>query len=263
MTTHAGGHDAPLHVERAGTGPNVVLIHAGIADSRMWDPQWAGWQARFALTRLDLRGFGRSGRPTGSFSHAGDVVAVLEEAGIDRAHVVGASFGGLVALDLAAAHPERVTGLVLADPPLPGTPWSDEMRGFFAAEEEALEAGDLEAATDVNVEFWLPSATETVRAAIREQQLNAFELQSGAQPDESLLTDDLAAKLGSLDVPTLVLTGEEDRADFRAIADRLAATLPNARRASISGAGHLPSVEQPASFDAIVLPFLADASGSL
>ena len=51
----------------------------------MWDPQWAAWQTRFALTRLDLRGFGRSGPPLGSFSHAGDVVAVLDEAGIDRA----------------------------------------------------------------------------------------------------------------------------------------------------------------------------------
>ena len=65
MTTHEGGHDAPLHVERTGSGPDVVLIHAGIADSRMWDPQWAAWKTRFALTRLDLRGFGRSGPPVG------------------------------------------------------------------------------------------------------------------------------------------------------------------------------------------------------
>ncbi len=263
MTTHAGGHDALLHVERAGSGPDVVLIHAGVADSRMWDPQWDGWQTRFELTRLDLRGFGRSGRPTGSFSHAGDVLAVLDDAAIARASLVGASFGGLVALDLAASHPDRVAGLVLVDAPAPPFAWSDEMRAFFDAEDAAIGAGYLHAATELNVEFWLPSATESVRAAIREQQLNSFELQSGAEPDESLLTDDLAAKLGSLDMPTLVLTGKEDRADFRAIADRLAATLPNARRASIPGAGHLPSVEQPASFDAIVLPFLADAPESL
>ena len=184
MTLHHGGHavrhdgSGPLHVEHAGAGPDVVLIHAGVADSRMWEPQWAAWQTRFALTRLDLRGFGRSGSPVGSFSHAADVLDVLDAAAIERALVVGASFGGLVALDLAAAHPGRVAGLVLADPPLPGTPWSEEMRGFFAAEEEALEAGDLEAATDVNVEFWLPTASEPVRAAIREQQLNAFRLQT-------------------------------------------------------------------------------------
>ena len=256
MTQHHGGHDGPLHVGHAGSGPAVVLLHAGIADSRMWDPQWTAWQTRFSLTRLDLRGFGRSAPPEGSFSHAGDVLSVLDDAGIDRVALVGASFGGLVALDLAASHPDRVTGLVLADPPLPGTEWSDEMRAFFAAEEAALEAGDLAAATEVNVEFWLPSASEAVRAAIREQQLRAFELQVGDESDDALLTDDLPSALRTLDVPTLVLTGADDKADFVAIADHLAATVPDARRETIAGAGHLPSLEQPAAFDAAVLPFV-------
>jgi pimeloyl-ACP methyl ester carboxylesterase len=261
MTQHDGGParlDAvvPLHVEQTGTGQPTVLIHAGIADSRMWDPQWAAWPTRFALTRLDLRGFGRSGRPLGSFSHAGDVAAVLDEAGIDRAHVVGASFGGLVALDLAASDPDRVTRLVLAGPTLPGYSWSDQMRGFFAAEEAAFEASDLEAATEVNVEFWVGSASEAVRATIREQQLNAFRLQANDEADESLLTGDLPGTLGTLDVPTLVLTGARDKADFQAIADHLAAALPRARRETIAAAGHLPSLEQPAAFDEVVLPFL-------
>ena len=256
MNVHEGGTAASLHVEHAGSGPPVVLIHAGVADSRMWDPQWAVWQTRFALTRLDLRGFGRSGAPVGSFSHAGDVAALLDGAGIDRAHVVGASFGGLVALDLAAARPDRVLGLVLADPPLPGYAWSEEMRGFFAAEEAALEAGDLEAATDVNVEFWLGAAPGPVQEAIREQQLNAFRLQADDEPDDSLLTADLPGALATLEVRTLVLTGEHDKADFRAIGDRLAATLPHARRAVVPRAGHLPSLEQPAAFDEIALPFL-------
>jgi pimeloyl-ACP methyl ester carboxylesterase len=262
MTQYRGGHAARhddavlLHVEHAGAGPAVVLIHAGVADRRMWDPQWAAWQTRFALTRLDLRGFGRSGPSVGSFSHAGDVAAALDRAGIDRACVVGSSFGALVALDLAAARPERITRLVLADAPLPGYGWSQEMRGFFAAEEATLEVGDLEAATEVNVEFWVGSASEAVKAAIGEQQLNAFRLQADDEGDDSLLTDDLPGGLATLDVPTLVLTGAEDKADFQAIADQLAATLPLARRAMVAGAGHLPSLEQPAAFDAIVLPFL-------
>src|SRR6187551_3380136 len=135
MTMHDSGHDTPLHFEHAGDGPHVVLIHAGIADSRMWASQWAAWEGRFALTRLDLRGFGRSGRPTGSFSHAGDVLAVLDDAVIARASLVGASLGGLVALDLAASHPDRVAGLVLVDAPAPPFAWSDEMRAFFDAED--------------------------------------------------------------------------------------------------------------------------------
>lgn len=249
---HAGG----LHVEQAGAGSPVVLLHAGVADSRMWDAQWVEWPSRFAVTRLDLRGFGRSARPEGPFSHAADVVSVLDAAGIGRAVVVGSSFGGLVALDLAAARPERVAGLVLADPPFPGHAWSDEMCGFFAAEEEALEAGDLAAATEVNVEFWLPSASEKVRDAIREQQLRAFELQADAGDEDSLLTDDLPSALETLDIPALVLSGEHDKADFVAIADQLATAIPDAERETIAGAGHLPSLEQPTAFDAAVLPFL-------
>ncbi len=265
MNQHEGGYArletvGLLHVEHAGAGPATVLLHAGIADSRMWDPQWTTWPAHRAVTRLDFRGFGRSGRPVGAFSHAGDVLDVLDASGIDRAALVGASLGGRVALDLAAAHPERVTGLVLAAPPLPGHAWSEEMRTFSADEDEALDAGDLDAATEVNVEFWLPSSREEVRAAIREQQLNAFRLQVPDEWDESLLTEDLVSTLPAVAAPTLVLTGEQDRGDFIAIADRLAATLPNARRESIAGACHLPSLEQPAAFDALVLPFLEEVS---
>ncbi len=211
---------------------------------------------RRRVTRLDLRGFGRSDLPEGTYSHAGDVLAVLDALGIERAALVGASFGGRVALDLAASQPDRVPGLVLADAGLPDHAWSAEIQAFGAAEDEAIEAGDLDAAAEVNVDFWLPSASEPVRAAIREQQRNAFALQVGRDDEEVLLTDDLTARLGTVDVPTLVLVGERDYADFHAIADRLAAELPDTRRATISGAGHLPSLEQPEAFDAVVLPFL-------
>ena len=251
-----------LHAEQTGSGSDVVLLHAGVADGRMWEPQWSTWASRFQLTRVDLRGYGRSGPPTGSFSHAGDVLDVLDALGIGRAHVIGASFGGLVALDLACAHPERVAGLVLADAPLPDHGWSPEVEAFGAAEDEALEAGDLDRATAVNVEFWLPSASTEVRAAIGEQQRNAFALQVGRDSETAWLTDDLPSRLATLDVPTLVVVGESDHADFRSIAERLASTLPNARHAVVPGAGHLPSLEQPAAFDAVVLPFLERVSGT-
>jgi pimeloyl-ACP methyl ester carboxylesterase len=130
------------------------------------------------------------------------------------------------------------------------------MRAFSDAEDAALEAGDLEAATEVNVDFWLPTAPERLRAAIRAQQLDAFRLQVPDEADESLLTDDLVGRLPTIACPTLVLAGERDVADFRAIADLLAARLPNARRATVADAGHLPSLEQPERFDAVVLPFL-------
>jgi pimeloyl-ACP methyl ester carboxylesterase len=215
------------------------------------------WPRSYRVTRLDLRGFGRSDPPEGRYSHAGDVRAVLDALGIERAVIVGASFGGRVALDVAASEPDRVTGLVLAGAALPDHAWSDEVRAFGAAEDEAFDAGDLDRATEVNVEFWLPSASDEVRAAIREQQRNAFALQFGRDDEEELSTDDLPSRLSAIEVPALVLVGDLDHADFHAIADRLARELPRARRETIPDAGHLPSLEQPEAFDALVLPFLA------
>ena len=247
---------AQLAYKVDGQGPALVLVHAGIADMRMWDPLAALLDHRYRVVRYDMRGHGETTYTAGESSDADDLGALLTALDIDACTLVGASFGGLVALDLAAARPDRVLGLVLADPPLPGYAWSEEMRGFFAAEEAALEAGDLEAATDVNVEFWLGAAPGPVQEAIREQQLNAFRLQADDEPDDSLLTADLPGALATLEVATLVLTGEHDKADFRAIGDRLAATLPHARRAVVPRAGHLPSLEQPAAFDEIALRFL-------
>ena len=246
----------PTYVEQTGAGPDVVLLHAGIADGRMWDTQWVDWARDHRVTRLDLRGFGRSDPPSGSFSHPSDVLAVLDTLGIDRAVLVGASFGGRVALDLAASQGERIVGLVLAGAGLPDHAWSAEIQAFGSAEDEALDEGDLDRATELNVDFWLPTATEAVRATIREQQRNAFALQVGREGQETLLTDDLASRLDSIDAPTLVLVGESDHADFHALADRLAAALPNARRETIADAGHLPSLEQPDTFDNAVLPFV-------
>ena len=246
----------PLHVEQAGAGPDVVLVHAGVADGRMWDAQWVEWAARRRVTRLDLRGFGRSDLPEGTYSHAGDVLAVLDALGIERATLVGASFGGRVALDLAASRPDRVRAS--CSPMRAFRTTHGRRRSRRSAPRRTRQSRRVTStrAAEVNVDFWLPSASESVRAAIREQQRNAFALQVGRDDEEVLLTDDLTARLGAVDVPTLVLVGERDYADFHAIADRLAAELPDARRATVSGAGHLPSLEQPEAFDAVVLPFV-------
>ena len=246
-----------LHVEVVGDGTTVVLVHAGIADSRMWEPQWSTWPDDYEVIRLDLREFGRSAASVGAFCHAADVLAVLDALEVDRTVVVGASFGGLVSLDLAVSRPDRIAGLVLADIPLPGHPWSAEFEHFGEAENAAIEAGDLDLATEINVDFWLGGASESIRSAIREQQRRAFDLQVGADADDSLLSEDLHGRLGTLDVPTLVIDGADDVADFRLIADQLGRTLPRSERATIAGSGHLPSLEQPDAFDAVVRPFLA------
>src|SRR5215207_6322075 len=94
----------------AGSGPAVVLLHSSVCDRRMWDPQWRTLlDAGYQVVRCDFRGHGQSPAPTEPFNAADDVRELLDELGIERAAVVGASFGGRVAQEIAARWPARVT----------------------------------------------------------------------------------------------------------------------------------------------------------
>jgi 3-oxoadipate enol-lactonase len=254
-----------LYWEEAGDGPPVVLVHEAIADSRMWDPQWETFPKAHRTIRYDLRGFGRSPLEPGAYSHARDLVELLDELGLERTALVGGSLGGRVALEVSVAQPERVDKLVLMDPGVPGHDWSEETRAGWAEEEAALERGDLEAAVEVNLRMWVdgpgrsPDEVDTaLRERVREMQRRAFELQVPVDEaaDEDLLVANVLERAGEVTAPTLVLTGDKDRSDMQAIADRLAAEMPNARRASIAGAAHIPSLERPEEFDRLVLDFL-------
>jgi 3-oxoadipate enol-lactonase len=255
-----------LYWEEAGEGPPVVLVHEGIADSRMWDPQWESFPSLHRTIRFDQRGYGRSPLGPGVFSHAGDLMALLDEAGLERTSLVGGSLGGRVALEVAVAHPERIENLVLMNSGLPGHEWSEEVQTGWAEEEAAVERGDLDAAVEVNLRMWVDgphrSTSEVdadVRARVGEMQRRAFELQVPVWEDatEELLVPDVADRLGEVRARTLVLTGDEDYDDIQALANKLAETIPGAQRTSIPRAAHIPSLERPEEFDRIVLEFLS------
>jgi 3-oxoadipate enol-lactonase len=243
------------------------MVHAGVCDSRMWGPQWSPFSADRRTVRYDLRGFGDSARPSGPYSHAGDLVALLQELHLERVTLVGASVGGRVAMEVAVAHPELVDALVVVSAPLPGHEWSDQIRAFAAAEEQSLDGGDLEAAVEANLRMWVdgPRPAGAVDPAIRRlvgrMQRRALELQvpAGRSAPERLLMADVAGRLGQIAAPTLVLVGEHDVPDFQEIAARIAGEVPGARKLTIPGAAHLPSLERPAEFNREVLGFLARA----
>jgi 3-oxoadipate enol-lactonase len=258
-----------LYAEVAGEGSTVVLVHAGICDSRMWDPQWDAFPATHRTVRYDLRGFGRSPLPPQPYSHARDLIALLEQLGIEQAALVGASQGGRVALEVAVAHPQVVDTLILADAGLPGFGWSDQVRASWAEEDAALERGDLDAAVEATLRMWVDGPrrpTTTVDAAVREHvrqmQRRALELQVPVWEDaeEELLVSDLGRLLGAVRAPTLVVVGQEDVADFHQIAAQLSRELPGAQQVVIPNAAHLPSLERPAAFNELVLRFLARAT---
>ena len=248
-----------------GEGPAVALVHAGIADSRMWEPQLRSFASTHTVVRVDLPGFGNSPVESNRVSYRGAVAEALGAAGSERAALVGTSLGGRVALELALESPERVTALVLVGSGIDGHEWSQEVEAFGEAEEEALARGDLEAAVDLNVDLWVvgprrgPDAIDpALRELAAEMQRNAFRLGEGHDLREARLDPPASQRLGEVAVPTLVVTGEEDVQDIHAIAEQLAGGIPGAQRATIPGAAHLPNLERPGEFDRIVLGFLAE-----
>ena len=243
----------------------MVLIHAGICDSRMWDPQWETFRPSHRVLRYDMRGFGRSPVGPDSYSNAGDLIDLLEQQGVAKASLVGVSMGGRVALEVAIARPELVDALVLVGAGFPGHDWSAEMNAADEAEMAALKRDDLDAAVEVALRTWVdgprrrPEDVDSdVRARVAEMQRRAYELQLPVweTAEEEPLVSDLSERVGEVDAPTLVLVGEEDVRDMHEIAGRLERELPNARRASIANTAHVPSMERPREFDQLVLPFL-------
>lgn len=246
------------HDVRGARGPAVLFLHAGVADRRMWDAQWEALAPGRRLVRCDLRGFGGSPVPHRPWSNAQDVVALLEHLRMARVCVIGASYGGLVALQVAGAT-HRVNRLVLLNPAYDDLTAGPDLEAFVAAEDELLAAGDVDGAVDLNVRTWLgPAASDRTRADLAGWQRSVLDLQLAA-PDVGPAEPPVSPR--RLTQPTTVVTGAHDLAHMRAVADDLAAQLPCSRLVDLGWAGHLPSLERPDAMTALVVEALAGDPG--
>ena len=255
--------------DTVGDGPAVVLVHAGVGDRRLWDNQMDAFSAGHQVVRLDLRGFGETTIPGGPFSYIDDVRALLDDLRLERAALVGNSFGGRVTLDFALVHPERTTALVLVDSAMTGQEGSAFLERFDEEEEALLDDGRLDEAVELNLRTWLDGPERdaapipaTLRARVSEMQRSSFEIllrayERSPEPGPVAWTEPPAAiRLAEVAVPTLVVVGRLDQPDFRAISARLAAEIPGAESAELDAA-HLPALERPEEFNRLVLDFLA------
>jgi pimeloyl-ACP methyl ester carboxylesterase len=254
---------AQLHYETRGDGPPLLLIHAGVADSRMWHDQIDAFSQAYWVIRFDLRGFGRSDMPPGSFANYEDVRALLDHLDIESAHVLGISFGGAVALDFCLAYPDRVRSLILGAPSVGGTEPSERIRRFWQEEDEALEAGDLDAATELNLRLWVDGPERTpeqveprLREKVRQMQLAIFQKEIPDDIEEIDLEPPAAQRLPEIAAPTLILVGQLDLDEKRDLAGRLAAEIPGARKVVLPGVAHMLNMERPEQFNQHVLDFL-------
>jgi pimeloyl-ACP methyl ester carboxylesterase len=242
-----------------GTGPTIVLLHAGVADRTMWDEHLEPIaEAGFRALAFDLPGFGEA--PVAERDEPwSDVLETLDELSTEQAALVGNSFGGAVALRVAILAPRRCWALALLSAPPPGLEPSAELAAAWEAEEAALDRGDTDGAVDAVVSAWtLPDAPRTLRERIAAMQRRAFILQSGVSPSVEAPDplEEHPERLARLDVPALIAVGERDMLDFRDGAESIASMLPESRHALIPAAGHLAPLEVPEAFRALLFDFL-------
>ncbi|MGW0395136.1 alpha/beta fold hydrolase [Streptomyces sp. NPDC003042] len=239
-----------------GDGPAVALLHSSVCDRRLWDPQWGPLaEAGFRVVRPDFRPCGDSPAAQGPYSDDGDVLALLDDLGIERAALIGSSYGGRVALRIAARHPARVTRLALLCAGRPGFRPGPQTREFGAAEDALMEAGDLAGAAELNARTWLgPYADEAAHAAVREMQLGNVQGCPADTEDHELPEPE--TDLTAVTAPTLALGGAHDLPDFRRIAAELPTLIPAATHRELPWAGHLPSLERPAEITKLLREFL-------
>lgn len=254
---------APLYYEVAGQGPALLLIHAGVADHRMWDQQFALFTQQYQTIRYDLRSFGQSQLPAGPFAFYEDPTALLQHLGVKKAHVIGASFGGRIALDFALAHPAMIDSLVLIAPDISGYPPSEEIQRFGEEEEALLERGEVEAATELNLRMWVDGPLRTpgqvnprIRKLVHDMQYHAFTASIPEGVEEIALDPPAIDRLADLRVPTLVLVGDHDHPQKFALAQELTTHIAGAQHVIVPGAAHMVSMEQPELFTSTVLAFL-------
>jgi 3-oxoadipate enol-lactonase len=255
---------AQLYYEVAGAGEPLVLLHAGVADSRMWDEQFATFAQHYQVIRYDQRGFGKSAVPTHAFKSHEELAQLLQHLNLTSASLVGISLGGKIALDFALAYPQMVKALVLVAPSVSGAQPTPDVLAFYEAEEEALEAEDLDGATELNLKMWVDgprrAASEVdsqVRERVRAMQRQAFTTVFPEHAIELDLEPPGSERLNELQARTLLIVGDYDIDAKIDLARQLAEQISGAQLSIIPGAAHMVNMEKPLEFNQAVLTFLA------
>ena len=250
--------DARVAYDVTGSGPAVLLLHAGLGDRTMWDAQVPALADAFTVIRMDARGFGETRKPPVRYSPVADVLAVLDHLGVEQAHVIGVSMGSQTAIDLAVAAPERVASLVAAGART-GVPVSPELRAGWDHVNELYEAGDIAGANEYELRMWVdgPGRTpEMIDPVFRDRVrgMNGALLdRDDYEGDEIELDPPAAERLGEITAPTLIVYGDQDIADVQRAGPPLAQAIPGARLVVMPNASHLPQMEQPEAFNELVL----------
>lgn len=268
-TGQAAVNGAQLYYEIAGDGLPLVMLHAGVADHRQWNNEFAHFAGQNRVLRYDRRGFGQSEPVDGEYRDLDDLAALLDHLGLDGPLVLmGCSMGGGLALDFALTHPARTKGLVMVASGPGGLmldvddPWADK----FEAAEKAFHAGDLDLASEIETQVWFDGLGRTPDDVNPDMRQLAFEMKrlalghSAKELGKRLpnIEPPAAGRLAEVSVPVLIIVGEHDEPYTQAAADHMVAHMPNARQVRIEDAAHLSNMDHPVIFQQALSDFLKE-----
>jgi 3-oxoadipate enol-lactonase len=260
MTNETGfleTNGARIYYEVEGSGPAAVLIHAGVANLRMWDAQAADLRDDYRVIRYDTRGYGQTVTDAVEFSNRADIVALLDHLGEERAHVVGLSRGGQIALDFTIESPDRVRTLAVAAGGVSGYESPDELPPETFEEVEAMAvAKNWEALTDWETRFWADGPGQAsdrvpeIRRQVHDWVLGTYRAEK-EEGHPQPLDPPAEGRLAELRVPLLVMYGTLDEPATSESMRHLAASVPGARLEAFESA-HMINLEHPERFTALL-----------
>jgi len=250
--------------EKAGAGPPVVFLHAGVADLRMWQAQMDALPG-YTTIAYDRRGFGETLHADEPYAHVDDLRAVLDAvAPHEPAILVGCSQGGRIAIDAALAIPPQVRALVLVAPAITGAPEVEDVPPAVQAWIERMEGAEAEADIDrinaLEAHAWLDGPLERegrVQGAARELFLDMNELALRSEKrGEEIEPPAAYSRLSEIVVPALVMWGDLDFPHIAMRCEHIVQHMPNAQALRLTGAAHLPNLEDPAGFNRALAGFI-------
>lgn len=251
-----------LNYEDDGEGQPVLLLHPVGLDLTWWREVTEALLPHFRVLRVDLRGHGQSpvfSPPSRMEDFATDVHAVLGELDLGPAHVVGQSFGGMVAQVLAIDFPQDVRSLVLSGTHCTA---SADQREVFAARAAAAERGGMEAVAQSTIERWFTQrAMDSDLVEHARQRLLTDSVDGWAAAWRAIAGFDALPRLPEISVPTLVTTGDADVAAPPEASQKIAETIPSATLRIMEGAPHMAPYERPDLFIPLVKSFLKSVAG--
>lgn len=250
-----------LYFETAGEAPPLVLIHGGLMDCRMWDGQMQYFSQYFQVIRYDIRGYGRSDSTVERFSHIEDLLTLFDFLKIEKAHILGLSMGGMIAIDFVLEYPQKAASIIPVASSLNGYLYKDaeNLIQKYTDIVKTVKDKNLDKAAELVLEMpYFAPITRDQSMTDKLMDMIKHNLNSWSLPQENVIWPQPLSilRLAAIKIPTLVLAGDADVSDILGVADVLANKIPGAKKVMIPGAGHHLNLENPVAFNEIVLDFL-------